>query len=244
MSLNTVIKKLFFTTTKLNIALHLMCVPSKENEADAPSRHLTTLDCKLHPRLWHRVQKEFGGPKGHTCDLMALDSNSMTYQDGSPLPHFTPHPSPQSCGVNFFAQDLSSGVPFLGYPYIFPPPSLMGPVLLFLKFHGRSCMVIALDVYPRKYWWPLIKSCARKSCRLAVKGEVGALLLRTGIDSPSRDPWGPLGFWCAILNMLMHILSLTLNSTSIPINAFPIVCKFRLPSWRVKVLQVMCTMME
>ena len=105
MSLNRVIKKLFFTTTKLNIALHLMCVPSKENEADAPSHHLTTLDCKLHPRLWHRVQKEFGSPKGHTCDLMALDSNSMTYQDGSPLPHFTPHPSPQSCGVNFFAQD-------------------------------------------------------------------------------------------------------------------------------------------
>ena len=73
MSLNRVIKKLFFTTTKLNNALHLMCVPSKENQADAPSRRPTTLDCKLHPRLWHRVQKEFGGPKGHTCDLMALD---------------------------------------------------------------------------------------------------------------------------------------------------------------------------
>ena len=185
MSLNRVIKKVFFTTTKLNIALHLMCVPSKENEADAPSRRLTTLDCKLHPRLWHRVQKEFGGPKGHTCDLMALDSNSMTYQDGSPLLHFTPHLSPQSCGVNFFAQDLSIGVPFLEYPYIFPPLSLMGPVLRFLKFHGRSCTVIALDVYPRKYWWPLIKSCARKSCRLAVKGEVAALLL------PSKQVWIP-----------------------------------------------------
>ena len=66
MSLNRVIKKLFFTTTKLNIALHLICIPSKENEVDAPSRHLTTLDGKLHPRLWQRVQKEFGGPKGHT----------------------------------------------------------------------------------------------------------------------------------------------------------------------------------
>ena len=62
MSLNRVIKKLFFTTTKLNIALHLMCIPSKENEADAPSRRLTTLDCKLHPRLWQRIQKEFSGP--------------------------------------------------------------------------------------------------------------------------------------------------------------------------------------
>ena len=112
-SLNRAIKKLFFITIKLNIALHLMYVPSKENEADAPSRPLTTLDCKLYPKLWQRVQKEFGSPKGHTCDLMALDSNAMTDQDDSLLPHFTPHLSPQSCGVDFFAQDLSSGAPFL-----------------------------------------------------------------------------------------------------------------------------------
>ena len=102
MSINRVIKKLFFTTMKLNIALHLMCIPSKANEADAPSRRLTSLDCKLHPRLWQKVQEQFGGQKGHTCDLMVLDSNSMTHQDGSPLSHFTPFPSPQSCGVNFF----------------------------------------------------------------------------------------------------------------------------------------------
>ena len=62
---------------------------------------------------------------------------------------------------------------------------LMGPVLRFLKFHGRSWTVIALDVYLEKYWWPLIKSCARNSCRLAVKGEVGALLL------PAKEGWIP-----------------------------------------------------
>ena len=48
--------------------------------------------------------------RGVWWSLMALDSNSMTDQDGSPLPHFTPHPSPQSW-VSFFAQGLSSGVP-------------------------------------------------------------------------------------------------------------------------------------
>ena len=57
MSLNRAIKKLFFTTSKLNIALHLTYITSKENEADAPSRRLTTLDCKLHPKLWQRVQQ-------------------------------------------------------------------------------------------------------------------------------------------------------------------------------------------
>ena len=100
MSLNRAIKKLFFTTSKLNIALHLMYITSKENEADAPSRRLTTLDCKLHPKLWQRVQQEFGGPKGHTCDLMAFDSKAMTDQDGSRLLHFMPHPLPQSCSIN------------------------------------------------------------------------------------------------------------------------------------------------
>ena len=90
MSLNRAIKKLFFTTSKLNIALHLTYITSKENDADAPSRRLTTLDCKLHPKLWQRVQQEFGGPKGHTCDLMALDSNAMTDQDGSCYPILRP----------------------------------------------------------------------------------------------------------------------------------------------------------
>lgn len=51
MSLNRAIKKLFFTTSKLNIALHLTYITSKENEGDAPSRRLTTLDRKLHPKL-------------------------------------------------------------------------------------------------------------------------------------------------------------------------------------------------
>ena len=152
--------------------------------ADAPSRRLTP-DCKLHPKLWQRVHQEFCGPKGHTCELMALDSNAMTEQDGSLLPHFTPHPSLQSCGVNFFAQDLSSGAPLPEYPYVFPPLSLMGPVLRFLRSHGRSCTVIALDVYPKKYWWPRIQSCASKSCRLAVKRGARTLLL------PSKQGWIP-----------------------------------------------------
>ena len=37
-SLNEAIKKLFFTTAKLNISLHLSFIPTNENEADAPSR--------------------------------------------------------------------------------------------------------------------------------------------------------------------------------------------------------------
>ena len=123
--MNDAIKKLFFTTTKLNISLYLSFILTSENEADAPSRRLTTLDCKLHPDIWAKVQNEFGGHWGHTWNLMALDSNVMTDRDGSPLPHFTPHPSPQYCGVNVFGQYLSSGAPFFG-PSLRFPASLPG----------------------------------------------------------------------------------------------------------------------
>ena len=89
MSLNRVIKKLFFTTSKLNIALHVMYIPSKENEADATS-HCLTRSIK-----WSLVS-----------------------------------------GVSLrFSASLSP----------------MGPVLHFLRPHGWSCMVIALDVYPKKH---------------------------------------------------------------------------------------------
>jgi hypothetical protein len=56
-ALNSVMKQLFFTTTKLNISLHLNFVPSRANPADAPSRRLSALDSKLHPALWKIVQK-------------------------------------------------------------------------------------------------------------------------------------------------------------------------------------------
>ena len=36
---------------------HLMYIPSKENEADTTSRRLTTLDCKLHPKLWQSTTR-------------------------------------------------------------------------------------------------------------------------------------------------------------------------------------------
>ena len=191
--MNNAIKKLFFLTMKLNTSLHLVYIPTSENEADAPSRRLTNMDCKLHPDIWERVQREFGGPQGHTCDLMALDSNAMTDQEGVLLTHFIPHPSPQSCGVNIFAQDLSSGAPFLKHPYVFPPITLVGPVLRFLKVHRRPCTFVVLDVYPKKYWWPLIQSCASKSCRLR---NYGPCWLDT--KAHSRSPQS-CGCFCTIV---------------------------------------------
>ena len=47
------------------------------NPADRPSRRMSAMDSQLTYALWPIVQHESGGHKGHTCDLMALDSNAM-----------------------------------------------------------------------------------------------------------------------------------------------------------------------
>ena len=182
-ALNSVVKQLFFTTTKLNISLHLNFVPSRANPADAPSRRLSALDSKLHPALWKIVQKEFGGLNGHSCDLMALDSNTMLDLNGVPLPHFTPFPSPASSGVNFFAQNLRAGLPFLDRPYIFPPLVLVGAVLRFLLTEHQSCTLVTLVTYPKQYWWPCLMKFSSKSLCLAKIGGRNALLV------PSDDGW-------------------------------------------------------
>ena len=182
-SLTRLLKRLFFTTSRLNISLHVGYVTSGDNPADAPSRRLSFLDSKLHPDFWSVVQSEFGGPTGHTCDLMALDSNVMCDRDGTPLPHFSPYPTPASCGVNLFAQDLSEESAFLARPYLFPPLPLVGPVLRFLSSHKRNCTLVTLVTYLKKYWWPLVNRYSSKSMKLAETGDTRALLV------PSRDGW-------------------------------------------------------
>ena len=78
------------------------------------SRVLSDKDCMLAPEPWKELENLFGP---HTFDLMALDTNAQIGCSGSPLPHFTPFPTPGSRGVNVFAQDLTSQE----NAYVFPP---------------------------------------------------------------------------------------------------------------------------
>ena len=181
--LSRAIKRLFLTTAKLNIVLHLSYVPTGVNPADPSSHRLSSMDGRLTPELWSIVERYFGGPAGHTCDLMALDSNAMIDRNGNALPHFTPGPSPHSSGINLFAQDLSCHDSVLTYPYVFQPLSLVGSVLRFLQRHCRSCTLVTLDVYQRKYWWPLLQRYSSNSLKLDVQGSHRALFI------PTRTGW-------------------------------------------------------
>ena len=147
----------------LNILLHMLYVPSHENPAVAPSRKLSSLGYTLASEIWNEVQLTFGGGQGHSCDLMALDSNAMSDRLGHPLPHFTPHSSPGSIGVILFAQDLTHFSTIMQRPYVFLPNILASPALPFLQSYGQSCTVVILDTYPRKYWWPLLQRLLEKA---------------------------------------------------------------------------------
>ena len=56
------------------------------------------------PLAWGEGRARFGGQSGHSADLMALPSNLQCAVNGSPLPFVSPHPVPDSSGVNLIAQ--------------------------------------------------------------------------------------------------------------------------------------------
>ena len=182
---NAALHQIFFTNSSLNVSLHLSYVPSAANPADVPSRRQSLLDSRLSNSVWRVVQDEFEGPTGQTCDLTTLDSHMMKDRLGNPLPHFTPYLSPGSLGVNLFAQDLCQFARVLTRLYVFPPLVLVGPLLRFLQTYRQACTVVILDIYPRKYWWPLLFHRSIKCKQIAAKGDPEALL------SPTKGSWAP-----------------------------------------------------
>ena len=168
-ALNAVIKTIFDYVLLLNINLNLHYVPSNLNKADEPSRSLNMTDSMLSKTAWDYVQQIFGP---HSVDLMAMDSNCMKDIFGHPLRHFTPFPTPNSAGVNVFAQDLSN----VKNPYVFPPFQLVFPLLKFLKEQRlQQCTVILPRPYPLPIWWSFfIDHCIQKVV-LGKQGDVGIL---------------------------------------------------------------------
>ena len=114
LSLNKLIKEIFKFTVEFNVDLRLMYIPSANNPADSLSRSLSAQDCMLSREAFLLVDQRFGP---HQVDLMSLDSNVMCDKNENPLSHFTPYPTPESSGVNLFAQELR---PTNNY-YVFPP---------------------------------------------------------------------------------------------------------------------------
>jgi ribonuclease HI len=117
---NDVFKRIVNCARRHNFESTLQFLPSLSNVADLPSRSLSDDDCTLSTDAWSRVQRAYGP---HDFDLCALDSNAVFGHDGHYLPHFTPWPTPNSSGVNVFAQEIQQDLNL----YVFPPIVLVGP---------------------------------------------------------------------------------------------------------------------
>lgn len=120
-----IMKSIFQFSFSRNLSLSLQYVPSSSNPADSPSRVLSDLDASLDAQPWKLVESAFGP---HTIDLMALPSNVKLDRSGHPLRFFSPFPCVQAQGTNVFSQMLSPSE----NAYVFPPFSLIGPLLRFL----------------------------------------------------------------------------------------------------------------
>lgn len=180
-NLNRILKAIYACCENGNFDLRLHFIPSLSNPADFCSRSLSTLDAKLSSDKWKLVEDRFGP---HTSDLMALDSNAMLDNEGKPLGHFTPFPTPCSAGVNVFAQDVAKEVS----PYVFPPLSLILPLLKLMNEHEqhvKSCTMIVPVFLPHPIWWPLFWNRMVDWLPIGQKGEIAALLY------PSKDGYIP-----------------------------------------------------
>ena len=136
-----------------NCILRLSHVPSANYHADQPSRSLSLADSRLSVSCWKRLQDAFGGPNGHSVDLMALPSNVMRSSTGVMLPFFSPHPTPGCSGVNVFSQSPYIHPPQLSSnPYVFPPICLIPNVLCFSSSFRVSFTIVVSGVRPRRFW--------------------------------------------------------------------------------------------
>ena len=181
------LKRIFTQVLSSNVFLY---IPSSCNPAYFPSCRLSHMDASLSPVVWAKVQRLFGGNAGHSIDLMALPSNVLCDLSGQLLPFFSPYPTPGCAGVNFFfAQNPASHSPSLfGNPYAFPSIALIAQLFHFLRSLSLPCTLIILDIYPRRFWWPLLRATATQFCILAHKGDPAILRI------PSSKGFSPQSF--------------------------------------------------
>lgn len=171
-ALSDVIQAIYEATSKFNIALSLVYVPSGDNLADTPSRALSESDCMLSPRVWREVERCWGP---HSIDLMALDSNAHRGSHCFRLRHFTPWPSTDSAVVNIFTQTLHPS----DNAYVFPPLALVGIVLRLSSSQPCPFTFVTPHPHPGRYWWPSISGRSTDSVRLGALGDLDVLLFPT-----------------------------------------------------------------
>ena len=169
--LNVVLKEIFELVFEGDIVLNLIFVKSSDNAADDASRVLKKSDASLSMGAWYEVQRVFGGDKGHTVDLMSLDSNCMTDIKGKPLKHFTPFRTPGTDGINVFSQDIGHHENC----YVFPPFNLISPVINFIAECKINCTLIVPAFKLTQIWQLSLADMIIEAVLIGSKGQKGIL---------------------------------------------------------------------
>ena len=170
---------IFQLVTQRNILLELSYVPSKNIPADSFSCSLLKSDSMLSKHCWEMVEAELEGLSGHNLDLMALDSNARCDRQGSPLPHFTPYPTPRSAGVNVLNQDLTNCDGVTVNPYLFPPFSMIPSLLSLLSSQKAVATMVVPCLSPLPSWWPMVRAMSSKEVLLVRQSSWNAILCPT-----------------------------------------------------------------
>ena len=165
--LNTVLKQLFDFVLECDVVLKLYYVESKENPADKPSRALQKSDALISQPVWSVIQEQFGEERGHSLDLMSLDSNCMKDKQGKSLRHFTPFRTPNSSGVNMFAQTIGKDENC----YVHPPFAIINPVVNFIVENQLKCTLVVPSTDITPIWLPLIHSYIKDALVIGYKGQ-------------------------------------------------------------------------
>ncbi|KAK6166305.1 hypothetical protein SNE40_023034 [Patella caerulea] len=166
--LNNTLKDIYFILQEFNIHMNLVFIPSSDNPADGPSRAFLKSDACLSDLAFKRVDIIFGP---HTIDLMSLDCNAMKGRDGVTLPHYTPYSTPNTSGINVFAQSISSHE----NTYAFPPFNMISAVINLIKQKQINFTLIVPAISPIPVWFPQI-SLANQIVVLAYKGDKNIML--------------------------------------------------------------------
>ena len=167
--LSSILKNIFQLTIQNNCYLNLSYIRTSENLSDVLSRGYSKSDATLSNRAWVHIHQSFGP---HDVDMFSLDSNAMFNNIGDPLAHFTPFPTPETSGVDAFAQSYSWNKLY----YAFPPFCLLETVVNLILQEKINCTLVFPEFKPIQPWFTVIMSKTTEIIPIGFKGDTGVLL--------------------------------------------------------------------
>jgi len=124
--------------------------------ADLLSRLEDETDCRLQPELFAVLWQRFGP---FAADMFATNASvQLSPETGRPLAYWGRWLDARAAGVDGLSARWGE---MGGVCYAFPPPSLVGPVVLLLDEQGAAA-VLVVPRWEAQWWWPVLLRLAER----------------------------------------------------------------------------------